>query len=101
MEKDFEKLAKELIEFLDTQTPETEVVAAPHKKWDEINGEMVETDVFDGIVVKPANDDQTIHNLGRIADFCRYHGLHHYASIENRWDKRENALVKNIYIYIF
>lgn len=89
MEKDFEKLAKQLIEFLDTQTPETEVIATPHKKWDEINGEMVETDVFDGIMLKSANDNQTIHNLDRIADFCRYHRIHHYASIGDRWDKEK------------
>lgn len=101
MEKDFEKLAKELIAFLDVQTPETEVVATPHKKWTEVNGQMVETDVFDGIVLKPANEDRTIHNLGRISDFARYHRLSHYASIENIWDKEKEALVKNIYIFLF
>ncbi len=100
MEKDFEKLAEELIVFLDAQTPDADVVVTPHRKFDIVNEQIVEADGFDGIVVRPANGEQTIQDLGRIADFVRYHRLSHFASMESNWD-RENGASVQIYIYIF
>lgn len=100
MNKDFKKLAEEFESRLGEQSEAVRVSVKLTKKHIVEDGEIKDSDEYDGFDIRPCNGD-TIHCMEEVVDFCRYHGLNEFVTMTSEWNSENCHYASYIYCHVF